>query len=150
VHIARLAANEGFVRLNLARELIHTAHAESVPDAVIHEPCRLLRDADGPVNFVGRYAVLAVHNLPHCHKPLCQRERGVLENGPSRGGELPVIVPGAALPPVVLLKERDVSRPATRAFNAIGPAARYEVFPAIGRDGKMLDRLLKGVEFRFP
>lgn len=149
VHVARLATDEGFVRFDLAGQLVDGSHAESVPDAVIHEPRCFLRYADGPVNLVGRHAIFAVHILPHGHQPLCQRQRGILENGPGLGGELPVIVAGAALPAVVLLKERDVLGTAPWAFNAIGPAARYKVFAAVIAVGKMLDRLLKGVEYRF-
>jgi hypothetical protein len=41
---------------------------------MIQEPCRLLRDADGAMNFVAADTVLAVHNLPHGRQPLVQTD----------------------------------------------------------------------------
>src|ERR1039458_378365 len=101
-------------------------------DAVIHEPRRFLRDADGAMDFVGTHAVLAVHYLPHRHEPLVQAERRILKDGAGLCGELASIVARAALPAVVLLKERHVGASASRALNALRPAARYNVFE-IGR-----------------
>src|ERR1017187_10024875 len=131
VHIARLAADLRFVGFNLARQFVDAAHAESVPDAMVHKPSGFLRDADCPMDLPRGHAIFAVHNLPHGHQPLCQRKRGVLEDGPGLCGELASVVAGAALPAVVLLKEGDGLAATTRAFNAIGPTARYEVFPAV-------------------
>lgn len=50
---------------------------------------------------------------------------------------------------VVLLKKRDVLGAATRALDAIRPAARYDILPAVLRLGKIGDRLLKSVEYPF-
>ena len=60
VHIARFPTDEGLLRFDLAGQFVDAAHAEGVPDAVVHEPRDFVRDADGPVNFVGRSAVFSV------------------------------------------------------------------------------------------
>src|ERR1017187_9595421 len=148
VHVPRLAADVRFIGFDLAGQFVDGPHAESVPDAMVHEPSSFLGDADSAVNLPRGYAVFAVHHLPHGHQPLCRRKGGILENGPGLRGELPVVVAGAALPAVVLLKEGDVSGAATRAFNPIGPASRYQIFAAVGRGGKIGDRFFPCVEYR--
>ena len=116
---------------------------------MIHEPRGFLGNADGPMNFVGRYTVFAVHDLPHGHEPLVQAQGGIFKNGAGLRGELAPIVTRAALPPVILFKEGDVLGTATRALDAVGPAARYHVFAAIGRIGEVDDGVLKSGEYRF-
>ena len=54
-----------------------------------------------------------------------------------------------ALPAVVLLQEQDILGTATRASDAIGPAPRYHVFPAIDGIGEVYDGFLKGGGFLF-
>ena len=52
VHVPRFAADEGFVDLNFPTELaarLFVLHGET--DAMEHEPCGLLRDADGAMQF---------------------------------------------------------------------------------------------------
>src|SRR5271165_7164731 len=53
MHIACFTANESFVCFHLSRQLVSGGHAEREPDAVVHEPCRFLGDANGAVNLVG-------------------------------------------------------------------------------------------------
>src|ERR1035437_6008800 len=149
VHVAGLAADEGFVRFDLARQLVDAAHAQSMADAVIHEPPRFLRDADGAVDFVGTHAVPAVHNLPHGHEPLVQSEGRIFEDGTGLRSELATFMARTTLPAVVLLKERHVGTSASRALNALRPAACYNVFAAVDGFGEVEDCVLKGGEYRF-
>src|SRR5205807_5671602 len=117
--------------------------------AVIHEPSGFLSDADSAGYFVGTNSVLAVDHLPHCGQPLVQTKRAILEDGSGLCGELTGIVARAALPAVVLLKERDVLGTAARAFDAVWPAARYDVLTAVFRIGKVYDGFLKCAEYGF-
>ena len=148
MHVARLATDVGFVRFDLAGQFIDTPHRQGVPNAVIHEPRGLLGNSDGAVNLVGTDSIFAVHNLPHGHEPFVQAERRVFKDGPGLCGELAVFVARAALPAIVLLKERNALGAATRAFNAIRPAPRYNVFAAVDRIGEVDDGFLKSVEYR--
>ena len=50
---------------------------------MVHEPCRLLGDADCAMDFVRRDSVFAVHDLPHGGKPFVQAEWHILKD-PSR------------------------------------------------------------------
>src|ERR1022692_289468 len=83
VHIPGLPADESFVRFHLPRELVTECNAQSEPNAVIEEPCRLLGNADGPVNFVRTDTVFAVHNLPHGREPLVQTDGGIFITVPT-------------------------------------------------------------------
>jgi hypothetical protein len=148
VHVAGFSAYESLIGFDLPRELIDGSQCQSMADSMIHEPSGLLSNPDGPVNLIGRYAVFAVHNLPHRHEPLRQGERRVLENGPSLGRKLASIVLSAALPTVILRKVRDVLGAATGAFHAIRPTARYHILAAVVRIREIFDCVLKSVEFR--
>ena len=110
-----------------------------------HEPRRLLRYADSPVNLVGTDSVFAVHNLPHGKKPPVEADRGILEDGPRLGCELAGVVRDAALPAIVLLQEGDFVASATRAGNAIRPPPSHQILSTVGRISKVQDRVLKGL-----
>jgi hypothetical protein len=66
------------------------ADLQSEPDAVHHEPCGLLSHADGAVNFVATYPILAIGNHPTGNQPVVQRDWRVLENRIDPDGELPL------------------------------------------------------------
>lgn len=136
VHIASFPADECFVCLDLAGQLVDSSDAQGVPDTVIHSPSGLLRNADSAVEFVGRYAILAGHNLPHSHQPFVDTEGRILKDGSSLRGELAGIVARAPLASAILLQESNVFAATARAFSAIRPAAAYQVFAAIGWVGK--------------
>jgi hypothetical protein len=149
VHIPRLAADEGFVGFDPARNLVDGSHSQGVADSAIHEPRRLLSDAYGPVNLIGTDAVFAVHHLPHRHKPLIDTEGGILKDGSGLRSELAGIVARAALPAVVLFQKLDVLAATAWAFDAIRPAARYEVLAAIFGVRKINNGVPKGIERGF-
>ena len=46
-------------------------------------------------------------------------------------------------------KKCDVIAPATRAGNALRPASRYNVLPAVHRVGKVYDGFLESIEYGF-
>jgi hypothetical protein len=145
VHVPSLTANESFVRLDVTGKLVDGAHAQSVANAIVHEPCSLLSHADSAVNFVRGNAVLAIHDLPHSHQPLTQTEWGIFEDRSGLRCELAAGMTRTTLPAVVLLKELDGLATATRTGNAIGPAPSYNVLAAIRRlrevDGRVLESL---------
>src|ERR1019366_2053466 len=103
VHVPRLASDEGFVGFNLAGKFVETPHSESKANPVIHEPCRLLGNANGPVNLVAADSVFAVHYLPHRGHPLVQTDGGILNDRSGFQGELRSRMLGAAVPAIVLL-----------------------------------------------
>src|SRR6266704_1608872 len=100
VHESGRATDEGFIYLNLTtlpanfqkRAVLHCK-----PDAVKHEPCRLLSDAEIAGDFVGANPVLAVGNHPHCDKPFVQRDRRILKDSPDLRSELPMMMYALAL-----------------------------------------------------
>jgi len=150
VHVTGLAANERFIRFDFAGEFVDGAHRESVPDAVIHEPGRLLAHADHAVDFIRTDTVLVVHDLPHRGKPLVQAQRRVLEDGTGLDGELTACVACATLPAVVLRHKRDVLATAARALDTVRPAARNDPLPAVDRIGEKHDCLLESGGFHYP
>src|SRR5688572_25972464 len=75
VHITGLATDEGFVRFHFTGELVDCSNAQCEPNPMIHKPRSFLSHADRPVNLVGTDAILAVHHLPHCSKPLVESDR---------------------------------------------------------------------------
>ncbi len=67
VHEPRLAADESFVNLNMARKLAAVRALQSEPESLQHEPRGLLRDADGAVHFIRANAILTVNE--ECNPP---------------------------------------------------------------------------------
>jgi hypothetical protein len=80
VHVARFAADEGFVGFHFAGELVERSVMQREAQPMRHEPRRLLRDADAARNLARADAVLAVHEQPKRSEPLVEAERGILEN----------------------------------------------------------------------
>lgn len=101
VHVASLAADEGFVRFDFFAESADVRkglalHGET--DSMQHEPRGLLSDSERASNFVGTDSVLAVRNHPTGGKPFVESERGVLKNRSDFHGELTACVVILALP----------------------------------------------------
>jgi imidazolonepropionase-like amidohydrolase len=86
-----------------SRQLFERSILKCQPNTVIHKPRAFLSNANGPVNFVARNAVFAIHNLPHCEQPFVQADRRILEYRARLGSELPGVVGHTALPAVILL-----------------------------------------------
>ena len=92
-------------------------------------------------------SVLAVYGHPHCGEPFIKTNGRVLENRASFESELPRIMLLATFPAAVLFKEQDVLAATAGALDAIGPAPRHKVFPAVGRIGEVQDRFLQASRF---
>jgi len=125
VHIPRCAADERFVYFDcfsFASEFEHRTVLHCKPDAMEHEPSRLLSDAERTSDFVRTDAILAVGNHPDGNKPLVEWERRIFKDSPDLGAKLPFGMDTLALPFALIGKEHGVLAPASRAFNAVGPA----------------------------
>src|SRR5580700_11429513 len=70
MHIARFAADESFVRFDMAAGLLDRTVMDRHADSVIQEPRRLLDGYEIAGDFPGANAVFAVHDQPKCSKPL--------------------------------------------------------------------------------
>ncbi len=53
---------------------------QNKPDAMQHEPCRLLSYADVPRQLIATYAILAIRNEPDCDQPLIQLDCGFFKD----------------------------------------------------------------------
>jgi hypothetical protein len=88
VHVPRLAADVSLVHFNRARKLVEAPALHGEPDAVKHEPRRLLSNAERPAKFVRADPVLGVSSKPHGREPLVESECGVLKDRPEFDREL--------------------------------------------------------------
>lgn len=88
VHVAGLAADEGFIDFDLTVDLVERLGLHGEPDTVEHEPRGFLSDANRTAQFVARNTVSAIHQHPHRREPLGQTDRRVLEDGPHLDREL--------------------------------------------------------------
>src|ERR1017187_1788698 len=149
VHIASLAADVGLINLNgsLGPTKLATVLAlQSQANAMQHEPCRFLSNADGAANLVRTNAFAPFRNHPNAKKPLVQSDWRVLENGSSLGRELPFGVDALTLPLALVMQEHNVIPTAGRAgHNAIGPAKQSHVGQSVVRVSVENYRLLQGL-----
>jgi hypothetical protein len=113
------------------------------PDAMQHEPSRLLSDTKGTVNFPRANAILAISDHPHSRKPFVEADSGVLENGPDLHRELALGVASLALPHTSRSDEAHITRAASRAHDASGPAPRHQVVKAVIGIGEVFNRFLE-------
>lgn len=147
VHVPSLATDEGFVHFDFSADFAERLILQGEPDAMKHEPCRLLSDTESAGHFVGANPVLAVGQHPSCGQPLVQADRRILEDGSNLDGELPLGMMARALPDAAGLVERDFSRPASRADNPIRPATRNKVIEAVIRIREVNNRFLQALWF---
>jgi hypothetical protein len=80
VQVPGLAADVSLVHFNFARQQLEAARAHRKPDAMEHEPRRLLRCPERPSEFVRANPVLRVGSKPDSGKPLVQTERRILKD----------------------------------------------------------------------
>ena len=128
VHVPSLPADEGFIHFDFAAEFGGEATAlHGKADAMLHEPCGLLSDAQGPVNFVAADAVFGIRLKPESNRPLVQTDRAVLHDRSDLDGKLPTLMLGLALPAPVVGVEPHVRTVAVRAaYNPVRPAGLDE------------------------
>lgn len=135
VHVSGFAAYVGLVGLKLAAAFNERAGLHCETDAMQHEPCGFLRNADRPVDLVGANPILAVSDHPNGDEPLVQRQGAIFKHGANFAGELLLRVLLLALP-----------HPARRDEANIGPAARRAMNP--GRPAKLNHRGKRHVRVR--
>ena len=149
VHETCRATDEGFVHFDLATRPSHFHQGTRLhrqTDAVEHEPCGLLSDAQSAVDFVAANSVLAIGNHPNCDKPFVQLDRTILENGTDLDRKLAVVVDGLALPLSLILEEHNVIPATGRAdYDIVRPAQLRQEFEAIVLIGEVQDGLLQGL-----
>jgi hypothetical protein len=145
VHVLFLAADVRLVNLHrvfgVAAEF-SLPGLHHLPDAVQHEPSRLLSDPNCLGHLVGADPVLAIGQHPEGHHPLVETDRGILENRPNLEGEL--LLAGVAVPDSPGLDEGMVLPTAPGAGNdPIRPTQVQSVLESTVRVGEENYRLLQ-------
>lgn len=104
LHVARLAADEGFVHFDFTGDRpIKRAFVQGIADAVIQEPCGFLSDLQVTRHLRAADAVLAVNNEPEGGEPLVEADGGIFHHGSGFERELGVVVLAVALPNALFL-----------------------------------------------
>ncbi len=148
VDVACFGSNESLVNFHLltsTTEFPAGFGLHSLANAMQHEPCRLLSDADGATEFVGTNTIPAVRQHPHSGKPLVQGNRRILEDGSNLGAELPMMMDTLTLPLPLILEEHNVSASASwTGHSIIRPAEMDHVIQSVVWVAEVLDGLLEG------
>jgi hypothetical protein len=127
------AADKRFVDFDDAFELAQIVAAASFPQAVQHEPSRLLRDPNFLGELHGRYALARRHKQVHGINPLVQRNVAALENraGAHRKVFLALVAAIEAASP----RRDPLAHAANRALRAVRPQPPFKI-----RSGRFLVR----------
>ena len=80
MHVFSLAADKCLVHFDIARERSFVILVHDLADAMEHEPCRLLCDANCAMYLIAGDAVFAVGKHPHRAHPLIKADGRVLED----------------------------------------------------------------------
>ncbi len=147
MHEASRAANESFVHFDFATHFTERLILQGEPDAMKHEPRRLLGNLESAANFIGANPVLAVGEHPSCREPLVEADGRILKDGAHLDRELPLGMVGGALPDTARGAERDALRATSRADNPFGPATRNKVAQAIVWIREVKNRFLEALWF---
>ena len=149
VHIAGLAANEGFVHFDFTTQLAAVNVLQTKTNPVKHMPRALLGNLKRPVDLPGANAVLHAGLHPNRHQPLVQGDGGIFHDGSHFDRELGQRMAGLALPHAAGSDVSNVLRPARGADHAVSPcdAMRHEVVDAIVGIVEVYNRLLEGLWF---
>src|SRR5580692_6005708 len=148
VHETGGATNESFVHFDLAigtAKFHKQAGLHRQPDAVKHEPRRLLSDAKSAGHFVRANAILAVGNHPNSDEPLVQRKPRILKDSPNFDRELPFGMDALALPLALILKEYGILAATGGACDAIRPAEFRDTVQAVVGISKVENGLLESL-----
>jgi hypothetical protein len=147
MHVARFAADEGFVNLYFAIKLAAPLALLCESDAVEHKPSGFLSDIKSAGNFARANTIFAIEDQPHCGQPLIQAERRLFKNGADLNRELPLRMPRAALPAELILEKADFLGAASRAHNAVFPLSPTsdEIVQAVLLIGEMQDCFLQAL-----
>jgi|HubBroStandDraft_1064217.scaffolds.fasta_scaffold22605_3 hypothetical protein len=145
MHVPRLAADKSLVYFDFPAQLVEGAILHGKADAVEHEPCGFLSDAQTTVDFVGTYSVLAVDDKPRGREPLFQGKRGILKDSPGFERERRLRVPDVALPHAGLGAPSYTLGAAFGAGNLpVGPAQFHHELTAVLKVGEVQNRVSEG------
>jgi len=147
MHEAGSATNESLINLDRTAgtaEFEERANLHCQSDAMEHEPCGLLSDAESAANLIGTDAIFAIGNHPNSDKPLVQLDRRILKDSPDLDGELFAGMLAFALPHPTGRDKAHVIPSTSGAFDPIGPSALDHELEAIVRIREVNDRLLEG------
>ena len=147
VHVPRFAADERLVRVDFVPSLppfrpLSSGMARRMRCSMNHAVF-CVTPSDRAISWL-LTPFLRVGDDPDAGQPLVQAEGRVLENGAGLEREFPLRVAGLALPTVAAGVEVDRIQAALRAANAVAPAARDQVFPAVGRVSEEGHRVEQG------
>jgi hypothetical protein len=118
------------------------------PDAVKHEPCRLLCHLEIASNLVAADTVLAVGDEPHCGKPLVETYCRIFHDGSDLDRELTLRMVAGTLPSAALLAEFHAVGTTRRAYDlAAWPAAKRQVVNTVVGIREVDDCFLKALWF---
>lgn len=147
VHVARFAADEGFIDFDFPTKFPAVLALMREPHAVKHEPRRFLGDAERPANLVTANSVLSVRDEPNARKPFIQTKRGIFKDRSDLNRELALRMPSAALPTELILEKANFGTATSRTYNTVGPlgTARNEIVQAILGDRKEQNCFLEGL-----
>lgn len=142
-----LAADERLVGLDGARQRrVERLGGRCVPQAVKHEPCRLLGDLDIACELGAGDALLVRGDQPDRHEPLAERDFAILKDGPDLDRETLAAI--AALVGLLVTEVIDFGRATMRAERAILPANSREVRDGRRFIGDRVHQLEEAVKFR--
>ena len=150
VHIAGLTADESLVGFHFAITITAQLHKgaglHGIADAVEHEPCGLLSDAQSAGHFAGTNSVLCAGDDPDGGQPFLKTDGRILHYGSDLSGELPLGMGTLALP-FLLVRQPSYIVPATGGADdhAIEPAVSDHVCKAVIGVGKVNDGIAKGL-----
>jgi hypothetical protein len=146
MHVPRFSADESFIDFDLrvrATKFYDPAALQSQAKPMQNKPCRLLSDANSAVNFIRANPIAATGKHPQSHKPLVQRDGGILKDGSQLDGKLPIAV--FAFPAFLSFQVIVLFVTASGTGDALRPAERGHGINADLFITEMLDCGLQGV-----
>src|SRR5438309_6929795 len=149
VHESRLAADERFINFNFrtgTAQLHKRFILQHKPNALKHEPSRLLSDAERASEFRRTDSILTVHKQPKCSHPFIKSKRRILKDGSDFEREL--LLASIAEPQAPRLDKRVLFRSATWTGDlAIGPTQHLAILELPLRIAKVNNRFLQVLRY---
>ena len=154
VHVLGNSADESFICFDLATLSADlgvgaepfAVQRQAKANAVHHEPCRLLGNANRAGNLIAADSILAIRQQPDSSEPLVSRDRRIFHDSASLRGELALWMYALALPLALILEEYNVNAATGRAsHNTIGPAKPDHVGQNVVGIAEIADSLLQGL-----
>ena len=149
VHIPRFAADESFVHFDMTAQFAKGFILQSQTNAMQHEPCSLLGNAEIAGEFARTDAILAIREQPKSGKPFVKADGGVLAETAYLDREFALGVMLRALPsPALRIESADAIGAAHGANDfAVRPAFRSQVVNAVVLIREINDCVLQACRF---